>query len=585
MKNLFRFRHSILIFLFCMTTLNGVFAIRALAQGCDVTITYASGSGTACASYGTIVTLTSGAGGPADQHYNISFYPNYFSGGGVWMYMYAYSGWTNLSSDANVIWNTPNTGPCGYGLGAVYPSTVSSPLDFIPQEMCIMGINSQTSFTIDVIFYPIGSGATPTPAPTPVPSPGPAVGSQLRSCGLLGNTLSNFENLPSAWSLSPTTLSNPTGTTAGVSLPDSSSSAETPVGGMIQSHQYALSVRYHTSEAGDPGDFVLSVGRSPEFHIPVTAIPDVTQVFDVPAANYEPTSLIGGVNSPAAYLLSIRGATAPNLIIDFVCLSDVTTATIQLGGGRVVGQSGLGLTPDDADCSLPVYSPVGDLIQDVPQLIGLVFPLVTTLWNCGLLPIGTKMLYLLKNAAYFANVARQWAGQIIDSAKDWVIADLTIAWRWLSGFGSNLFQIGLNLLAGLLNALHLTDLINNIANFIRGIPLFLENAFHTVQALFAIVGDWISRIITAIIGIVGVIPLLFLSMINGFNASASSVPLYAPDCNSANLILYSPCLAFYVLDNTIFDGPVYYIMPVVIGMLGWNTLIWATQTIKENLTK
>jgi hypothetical protein len=40
----------------------------------------------------------------------------------------------------------------------------------------------------------------------------------------------------------------------------------------------------------------------------------------------------------------------------------------------------------------------------------------------------------------------------------------------------------------------------------------------------------------------------------------------------------------YVLDNTIFSGPVYYLVPVAIALVAWQVLGWAITKFREALT-
>ncbi len=98
-----------------------------------------------------------------------------------------------------------------------------------------------------------------------------------------------------------------------------------------------------------------------------------------------------------------------------------------------------------------------------------------------------------------------------------------------------------------------------------------------IGTLLTIAFTWLATQASLLINMLGSI---FTALFTAMNAAAVAVPPGAPMCNTPGTVLFYPCLGFYVLDNTIFSGPVVYIAPIFMGVMSWRTLIWAVHRIK-----
>lgn len=134
-------------------------------------------------------------------------------------------------------------------------------------------------------------------------------------------------------------------------------------------------------------------------------------------------------------------------------------------------------------------------------------------------------------------------------------------------------------------------LLNVIASNVRDMPTILGNGLaflgeqffvliQNAESFFEVVIGLFAWFLQAIAYLITLVPLIISALVTGFNAAA--VPISgSPLCGAPGDFLYAPCLGFYILDNTLFSGPAFYLLPLVIGILVFDTFIWALAKFRE----
>lgn len=135
------------------------------------------------------------------------------------------------------------------------------------------------------------------------------------------------------------------------------------------------------------------------------------------------------------------------------------------------------------------------------------------------------------------------------------------------------------------------DVANHISRAVNDLPTALFNLFggalsdaynivNNGRDLGSIIIGLIGVVIRAVADFIGLFPLVVQSLIDGFNAA--SLPLnYTPACSNPNDFFYAPCLGLYILDNTIFSGPAFYLIPILMGLFAFHTFIWIITKVQN----
>jgi len=453
----------------------------------------------------------------------------------------------------------------------------------------LFGMNAQTggAMTITKIIMSGTTGSPFTPTPTSTPTqPSTGGGDFFGQCPLLGDDNSTFSNLPGSWTFNPSTLTNPSGQFQGLEFTTGSASLTL---NLSRFHQYKIDLRLHIS--GDPGSVTwgyisVQLGSSDPITIPVPATND-PQFFATAdgGLNFMPDS-----TDSDTYTFTLRqllGGDAPEgsaLIIDLACVSDRTPNAQIVPSG---GENDAGICKD---CS---WVSSGNILEDFFKVLGWLWCGLSQLFSCVLRPIVMGIWQGIINILRLLSFVRLWLGTIIQNAILWLNANWGVIVAWARGTLSNIVQTLYNVAIFLLNTIPIVALINLILSFFST-PLgqIITNTAHqattvvsTLGDLIAIGGHYMGLIFGVIIGLLGAIPIIFASLIAGFNASPTSIPVWAPTCSSTNTFLYYPCLGSYILDNTLLDGPVYLIFVLLLGLVALNTILWAIRAVQESLTQ
>jgi len=208
-------------------------------------------------------------------------------------------------------------------------------------------------------------------------------------------------------------------------------------------------------------------------------------------------------------------------------------------------------------------------------------------------------------------------GKAILDILNWIIGFA----EWIVGTMGEIIQFVLNVVARFAEWLwgHFRNIIQGVGNFLIGILEWLINAASSIVNFFRTIFETLGLVIGAVFQVIGAIinavlsffatvlqwiaeifglgDVIIMSLESGFNTGAPAPLGGAPplgdsppltisqsfSCVNPEGVLYPVCLAFYVLDNTIFQGPGYYIFIVIISIISIDTIVWATNLIRVGI--
>jgi len=491
-----------------------------------------------------------------------------------------------LSVDDNHLYTLPNN--------SGIQTAISSPAN--SSQCWQVYVDAQFASAIQVVTFdgpsfPSTGTPTVTPTVTSTPFAPPELGGTLgKVCGLLGLSSSTFTFLDdhSKWDIYGDVLpTNPPGHTQGMLISNGQATLSIP---LDSSRQYSIYVAWHlttTSGVDFPDHFTVKLGQSPPIDID---IPESTSVesYTVPDSVYTPTDTAGG---SSFYDLTISKSpnegSDPGLVIDFVCVSQVTTDA-----------TGASTTPKilQAVCKQCEYRPKGDLIADIGALIAWILCGISQLWDCVAKRIFTGIWQTIADIMVFATAVRLWFSLVVARGATWINGNLTVLWNWASGTFTNLLTAIINAAGRFFRDFGLGDFFDTVLGFLVSLPNLVLTALTTLVnwvlnaiqisiLVVRVVFDWLDSTFNTVLNLLGIIPELIGSIVTGFNASSDEIPTWALACNSANTMLYWPCLGMYVADNTFLQGPVYMLIPAVEGVVGIHVLLWAVREVREMISK
>jgi hypothetical protein len=263
--------------------------------------------------------------------------------------------------------------------------------------------------------------------------------------------------------------------------------------------------------------------------------------------------------------------------------------------------------PFTGGCRFCVYSPTGDLATDFSefqQWLGCQF---YQLWECQAKILLRYIWQILANILTLLGFFRLWLSSVIIGLVTWGNGNLIVFARYLEGLITNLGITLQNALTNLRSFTLITgsgagfwDAIVAIANALNNMVTGLINGIGTpiigllqqiVTGLFGVLGavmGVIGTVLSIVFNWLAVQASILLSLLRNvigalfmaFNTASVAIPPGAPDCAVPGAVLYYPCLGFYVLDNTIFSGPVMYLIPLFMGIMAWRVLLWAAIRVK-----
>jgi hypothetical protein len=273
------------------------------------------------------------------------------------------------------------------------------------------------------------------------------------------------------------------------------------------------------------------------------------------------------------FTVSVAGPASKSVIIDSLCITS--------GDGDPV--PGYTPRPISGVCKVCIYAPVGDLVVDTPNLFGWFWCSLRQLWDCQAKTILYGIWTALVNILTLLGFLRLWLAGTFTSFSVWSNNNLLIFARWLNG-------VITNAVAGLgakpTSSTNLWDALIAVVNAFRDVILrLLDDIMTLVMAVVGVVINAISFtamiLLSVLTSVLGIVPQILSAIVTAFNTTAATLPPGAPTCSDPTSLTYYPCLGFYILDNTIFSGPIQWLIPLGMGALAFERLIWALEQISE----
>jgi hypothetical protein len=434
--------------------------------------------------------------------------------------------------------------------------------------------NVQITYTAD----------SPTLTPTNT-STFPAVGIPYPACQLLMGDDSVFRNFPGAWRVIQGSGVNPPGQTFGLLLPPGSE-VQYPLG-MYKDDRYAIRVFWRIATPSvllSDQQFFIKI-NSNQFGI--TLEPDTSEHnYTVPPANYNS-------NADGSYTLGLwNPADVPDvgLEISYICVVDTT----QRGGNSAY-------VP--ASCQACIFTPSLNPFELISNLFAWLVCVVRRLFECELIAVLEGIWSVVNDILLFCASFGLWLSRTLSAFVQNQGENAVITARYVGGHLNNVGS-AINTQANAIGASFdyaifqsgVADTSNQISGGVQNIPIAIGNGLNQVGGLMnsavnvgvdaiGLIGNLVNLFLQAIGYLLYIVPIIFSSIVDGFNMGAFAPISGSPTCTEPTTFLYYPCLGFYVLDNTVFQGPAFYLAPVLLAVMAWDTLVWAIQRFKDAFSR
>ncbi len=241
-------------------------------------------------------------------------------------------------------------------------------------------------------------------------------------------------------------------------------------------------------------------------------------------------------------------------------------------------------------CFECLYEPEAypDLLQafnNIGKFFGWLWCSLRKFFECQLWVILGQLLQGLLDLLNFIKGAFEWLWETVTGAIEWVGSLIGQVLEWIVATGANIITGIGNLISGLWDFL---------SAFFTTIGLFIQALFEAVVTAIKIVIYVIDAVIRAVVvGVVafvnwaaeifGLGQVVVDGINSGFNRDVGDTISGSLACDNPSGLLYPVCLGFYVLDNTIFDGPGYWVFIVFIGVFSLDTLLWAVEKVRHGV--
>jgi hypothetical protein len=439
---------------------------------------------------------------------------------------------------------------------ATYPANVTAiQLSF--------GVYSMTTTTVGLDQVTIWPTAPSTPTPTPTPSPTPIGGQPPLGvpCRLLGAD-ANFTGFPGRWQI---VQGDPIKTWQGLLLTaDSQIRLRLP---LAESRRYRITgvytVGFRELLTGGEKFYVGLGGVTMEFPLENVTTP---QIISVPPVQYPPTD--------DGYYLTLTApeGTEFGLVIRDICVSEVPSEDQPVTSGSAETCSA---------CDPP------QSLFDIFGIIGWLLCGIRNFFECLFIPFLRGLLQGLLNLVPTALSFIQWIVETAFNGVLWIVQILVAPFIWIIAHIRNFFtnvandlQVGTLASLGNIGVSYARDLPTMLGNGLASLGNELSNILQNARSVFDLIGGLFNLFVRGLAYLITLTPLIIETLISGFNASATAIS-GSPICTNSSDFLYAVCLGFYVIDNTILSGPAFYLIPLVIGLLVFDTFVWAFQAIRK----
>jgi hypothetical protein len=270
-------------------------------------------------------------------------------------------------------------------------------------------------------------------------------------------------------------------------------------------------------------------------------------------------------------------------LIQYICVSEERT-----GGGIGGGDQNNGSNSDSGACHA-CDDPQG--VWDVQGIANWIICKIGQLFGCTLAGFLRGIWDAILNLVMGIFAFFKWLLESLGLLGSWAGSGVTA----VSGVAGG--QVN-NVITSVGNGMHdsgLTNGVNIISSGVRDLPTALMNiidqggqiigdTFHSGANLLDVLGGMVNLVISTLGSLLALVPLIFQELVNGFNHATEPVS-GSITCTDPGSLLWFPCYGFYVLDNTIFQGPAVYLLPILMGMMAFDTFIWALNKIKDAFAK
>lgn len=473
--------------------------------------------------------------------------------------------------------STRTTTPGATSTGATYTSTPT----YTPSRTPTISPTPTTSAPTNTpngttTPTPTGTQATRTPTPAPCAS-GPPTNS-FGGCPMLGDGVAYFADFPGDWRVLSGDPANPVGTTVSVIMPH---------GGSVQfvlqlnpTHKYQIDTKFHLATVptgSGTAHFDVKLGTEPAIKFFAT-FDNTQQSFTTQPANYTANQDEAGVK---LYDLTVSqddivsGNNTP-IIIDFICVIDPAAGTYNKPQPAVcfACEFTWSFHIETSDIWHEIWSVISSILDNIGGFFGWLWCHLLQFINCVLNPFFHQIWMLLASVARYMPFYLQFGGKVVTGGISWVLSNIGVGAAWAGG--------------------HITNIIGSILFSLKvgyfalsvryGDPIeFLRALWGLLGVLLQMLVSWVLTFINLVFTVIGIIIQITVAVVTGINSSASSIPVYAPICDTPGTLLYYPCVGIYILDNTIWAGPLYYIVYLAEAFMIIRTLWWSMNHLGETI--
>lgn len=380
----------------------------------------------------------------------------------------------------------------------------------------------------------------PTATPTQLPAPTMPGALPARVCSLLGDANANGKS-GHTWQLTGGAAIPPISRAQGIYFNNFTGQARLPMR-LNRNDKYRLEITYLSTQTSLQGQFSLKLGGGEPLPINILAT-SATQSKIFPAANFTPDpdglyNLLIDYAPPNGY---------PTFIVTFVCVTKVTS----LAPGDT--------TPEPykvcETCSKP------DDFLDLGGWFRWLGCLLRQVWECVIVPILSGIWKWLGGVLGYLIAGFFWLASVFSNGARQVLAYFFIVLYYVNQFLTNLAQSIINGAAQAVNS------EGSIIGFVRGF-------YEWGAGLLTFVASILTNALSLIPRIVGIIYIIASGVLQGIN-NPNGYSVVIADNSLLNFL----SLSFYVLDSTIFEGPVWYLVPMVMAFVSWTVLLWAKRQL------
>lgn len=311
---------------------------------------------------------------------------------------------------------------------------------------------------------------------------------------------------------------------------------------LAASHQYHVVFDYKVLyPADDNGALVYRFGGLEE-SISIANTTDLqTYTSEISHLPIEPES--------GTYLFEIEFVSPtsdPNLIISYVCIEDTTISNNE---------------PTYRQCEECSYAPTNDFFADIGNILQYLLCVLRNIWECLIMAALDGIGRWLAGVLGYLVAGFFWLATIFSSGARYLLAWFFIALYYINQFLTNLAQSIIN------SAATATNSDGNIFSIVKA-------AYDWFIGMVTFVASVITNALSIIPRIVGAVYIMISGVFAGIN-NPGSYSVVIADEGLLNFI----SLAFYVLDSTIFEGPVWYLVPMVMAFVSWTVLLWTKRQL------